>query len=276
MFKRHPLIWFFVLAYLFTWLIWGTSILQAQGLLSFHIPSALVFWIGLTLAAYLTAALSGGWPAVRDLLARLIRWRVGALWYAVALLLTPLLALLAILVSALFGAAPQIGALLPAAAIPGQLLFGIFFFTLTEETAWRGFALPRLQGRFNALAAGLILGALWALWHLPLWFIPASFQATLPYTGFFLLTVAQSVLFSWLFNHTHGSVLLAGLFHASADVAIPYFGVLTSGPGLFWIFILLSWAMTLVVILVEGPARLKRGSVPAEAIIPDRPMPQSL
>lgn len=272
MFKRHPLIWFFFFAFLFPWIVWGTSVFQAR--LTFHIPQPLAFWIGLTLASYGVAALSGGWPAVRDLLSRLVRWRAGVLWYGVALLLTPLLSLLAILVSAPFGGSPQIGVLLPASAIPGQLLFQVFFFTLTEETAWRGFALPRLQGRFNALTASLILGVLWGLWHIPLWFIPGSFQATLPYIGFFLLTVAQSVLFTWLFNHTRGSVLLAGLFHASADVALPYFGVLTSGPGLFWIFVAFTWLTALVVILVEGSKSLKRGSAPAETVIPARPAPQ--
>lgn len=70
---RRALILFFVLAFLLSWLIWGTSIAESRGLLSFHIPQSLAFWIGLTLATYGTAAITGGWPAVKDLLVRLIR-----------------------------------------------------------------------------------------------------------------------------------------------------------------------------------------------------------
>ncbi len=257
MIKRHPLVWFFFFAFLFPWLIWGTSILQSRGLLGFHIPQPLAFWIGLTLATYLTAALSGGWPAVRDLLSRLIRWRVPLLWYGVALLLMPLLALAAIAVFAPFGAA-QVGILLSAAGLLPSFLFQIFFFWLTEETAWRGFALPRLQVRYNALTASLILGLLWAIWHTPLWFIPGSFQSGLSFPGFLLLTIAQAVLFTWLFNHTRGSVLLAALFHASADVTLAFTGVLSSSPALFWVFVALEWLVTLVVVLIEGPAHLSR------------------
>ena len=72
--KRHPLIAFFVLAYALPWLVWGTSIAEVRGLLSFHIPQPLAFWIGLTLATFGVAALSGGAPAVRDLLSRMVRW----------------------------------------------------------------------------------------------------------------------------------------------------------------------------------------------------------
>ena len=59
--KRHSLLMFFILAFIFPWLVWGTTIAQSQGLLSFHIPQSLAFWIGLNLATYITAALTGGW-----------------------------------------------------------------------------------------------------------------------------------------------------------------------------------------------------------------------
>ena len=126
--KRHPLVLFFTLAYIFPWLIWGTTVAQSRGLLSFHIPQSLAFWIGLTLATYLTAWITGGWPAIKDLLLRLIRWRVHPIWYLVALLFTGLLSLAAIVTHKLLGGTHQVGVLLSASAILPSLLFQIFFF----------------------------------------------------------------------------------------------------------------------------------------------------
>jgi membrane protease YdiL (CAAX protease family) len=148
------------------------------------------------------------------------------------------------------------GSDLPLEQVLPTLAFQIFFFTLTEETAWRGFALPRLLKKYNALAASLILGLLWGLWHIPLFLIPGSFQASLSFPGFLLSALATSILFTWLFNHTNGSVLIAGLFHAATDVSIAALGVMTGGGRLFWLFIALQWAVALAVVLLAGPARL--------------------
>lgn len=257
-FKRHPLVVFFVLAYLFSWLIWGTTIAQNRGLLSFHIPSALVFWIGLNLATYITAALSGGWAAVKDVLSRIIRWRFNPVWYLVALLVTAAMSVAAIALHRALGGSHQIGVLMTADKILPSLLFQIFFFTLTEETAWRGFALPRLQAKYSALTSSLILGVLWGLWHFPLTLIPGTFQATTPFAGFVLSTIATTILMTWLFNHSRGSVLLAGIFHAATDVAIPYSNVMTGDLRLFWIFIAIQWVAAIAIVVSEGAAYLSR------------------
>jgi membrane protease YdiL (CAAX protease family) len=103
----------------------------------------------------------------------------------------------------------------------------------TEETAWRGFALPRLQKNHSALSASLILGLLWGLWHIPLFLIPGSAQEAYPFIGFILLILPTSILFTWIFNHTKGSVLIAGLFHGFYDATVVYLGVLTGDIRLF-------------------------------------------
>jgi membrane protease YdiL (CAAX protease family) len=256
--KRYPLIVFFVLAFLLSWLVWGTSVLQARGLLSFHIPQSLAFWISLPVAAFGTAALSGGRQAILDLLKRIVRWQANPLWYTVALLLTAAIGLASIGVLKLLSGSHTVGVDLPFGQVPGALAFQIFFFTLTEETAWRGFALPRLLKKYNALVASLILGLLWGLWHIPLFLIPGSFQASLSFPGFVLSALATSILFTWVFNHTGGSVLIAGLFHAATDVSIAALGVLTGDIRLFWLFIGLQWLVAVAVILIAGPERLSR------------------
>jgi uncharacterized protein len=256
--KRYPLVVFFFLAFVLPWFVWGTTIAQDRGMLSFHIPQSLAFWIGLTSATYLAAALTGGVPAIKDLLSRLIRWRVNPIWYIAALTITGILSLLAIGIHLGLGGSVQIGESLSLKALAPSLLFQIFFFWLTEETAWRGFALPRLQAKYNAFTASLILGTLWGLWHIPLVFIPGSFQSTVPFIGFVLSAIATSVLMTWLFNHSKGSVLVAAVFHGATDAAIAFSGVLTGDLRLFWIFIILQWAAVAVIVITQGAAHLSR------------------
>ena len=258
--KRHPLIVFFVLAFVFPWLIWGTTIAQSTGFLTFHLPQSLAFWIGLNLATYLAAAITGGMPAIKDLLNRLIRWRVHPVWYIAAVTLTGMLSFIAIGIHLLIGGAHQVGELLTLKNLVPSLLFQIFFFWLTEETAWRGFALPRLQAKYSAMNASLILGVLWGLWHIPLLFIPGSFQSTVPFIGFVLSAIATSVLITWLFNHSRGSVLVAAVFHGATDATIAYSSVMTGDLRLFWIFIVVQWVAVAVIYLTQGPLHLSRGS----------------
>ncbi len=256
--KRHPLIVFFILAFLFPWLIWGTTIAQARGILSFHIPQSLAFWIGLNLASYIAAALSGGWQAVKDLLLRIIRWQVHPIWYIAALLLTGALSLISIGIHLVLGGSHQVGILLSFQNLLPSLLFQIFFFLLTEETAWRGFALPRLQARYSALTASLILGILWGFWHLPLFFIPGSFQSTIPFIGFLLSTIATTIILTWLFNHTRGSVLIAAIFHGATDATIAYSNVMSGDLRLFWIFIVVLWIAAVFLVLNQGAPNLSK------------------
>jgi len=258
--KRHPLIVFFVLAFVFPWLIWGTTIAQSKGVLSFHLPQSLAFWIGLNLATYFAAGITGGMPAIKDLLNRLVRWRVHPVWYIAALTLTGMLSFIAIGIHLLFGGTHQVGELLTLKNLVPSLMFQIFFFWLTEETAWRGFALPRLQVKYSAMNASLILGMLWGLWHIPLLFIPGSFQSTVPFIGFVLSAIATSVLFTWLFNHSRGSVLVAAVFHAATDATIAYSNVMTGDLRLFWMFIVVQWVAVAVIYLTQGPLHLSRGS----------------
>jgi uncharacterized protein len=257
--KRNSIIVFTILAYLFTWLVWGSAAAQARGLLGWHIPGIFAF-IGVATAAYISAALEGGWPAVRDLLARLVRWRFQPVWYGVAILLLPLLAGLAAAAGALFipSHPARIGQDLALSAAV------LYFFTnlpnmwLTEETAWRGFALPRLQRKYTALGASLIVGLVWGLWHLPLFLTPGSFQAAMPFGGFVVAALAISVLTTWIYNNTHESVLAAAIFHSVTDAAIAYTGVMSSGTGLFWLFVILLCLAAAGVTIAEGSAWLMR------------------
>jgi membrane protease YdiL (CAAX protease family) len=95
---------------------------------------------------------------------------------------------------------------------------------VAEELGWRGYAFARLQPRYGALVASLIVGALHALWHLPLWFAPGVDLSSAPYPVYALWVVACSVVWSWIYNGTDGSVLLAGLAHATTNVVSMLWG----------------------------------------------------
>lgn len=254
--KRHPLVVFFVASFVLPWFVWGTTLAQNSGLIGWHIPQSLAFWLGLPVATCGTAAITGGWPAVKDLLLRLIRWKVHVAWYLVAVGLPAALAAVTAGIGAAAGMPAQTGVLVPVGTLAGLLLLNIWEWLLTEETAWRGYALPRLQRRFSPLSASLVLGVLWGCWHLPLFFIPGTFQSDIPFEGFIVSALATSVVIGWLFNRTRGSVLIVSLFHGFTDVAIAFSGVMTSGVGLFWIAVIVQAVVAAVI--APGLARLDR------------------
>ena len=268
--RQHAVWFFFGLAYLLTWVFWGTQVAEAQGWLNFHLPQNLGYW-GLATAAYLMAFLTGGWPAVKDLLSRLVRWRVDVQWYVIALVFTNIIGLAAAGLVTLTGSPSHIGEDLPAAQLAPFFLVNFPLFLFTEETAWRGFALPRLQKQYSALRASVILGVGWGLWHLPLFMIPGTFQARFPFPGplaswlgFVILIVPMTILTTWLFNHTRGSVLIAALFHTATNVGLVFWGVLTHELTLFVAYAGLLWLTAAIVIYVEKPARLARTVEPRE------------
>ena len=250
--KRHPLVTFFVLAYVLTW--WA-SIVYA-----FYPNPFPVFPYGPFLAAIITLGFTVGKGGIKALLRRIVIWRVGVRWYAIALFLPVGLALAAVYLNVLLGApAPTLGEL---GSWPG--LFILFPLTLLiggplgEEPGWRGYALPRLQTGRSALAGSLILGALIALWHLPLLL---TSEEPVPAGAFFPEIIAGMIVISWVYNNTQGSVLLAALIHTSHNAIEGFFGGMFSGADLTTLYWLLAgvWVLTAsVVVLVAGPAHLSR------------------
>jgi len=168
-----------------------------------------------------------GKAGVLRLLKRYVLWRAGILWYVFVLLGIPVLVLLGFFI--LPGAVAAFHAPAPSFVLNYLELFALVFFAvaLFEEPGWRGFALPRLQQRPGPLVGTLVLGLLWALWHLPLFLFDPGYGGVgtgfagfmVPYATFVLGTLALTVIFTWVFNNTHGSLLLVMLLHASYDTA---------------------------------------------------------
>ncbi|MDQ3436460.1 MAG: CPBP family intramembrane metalloprotease [Actinomycetota bacterium] len=251
--KRHPLITFFVLALALSW--WGW-ILYAIDLSPTPIAS-----FGPFLAALVVLAVTRGRIGMVGLLRRMVRWRVGLRWYAVALLL-PVGVTLVAAASNVF----LLGAQAPSSAELGgwSNLFTLFPLLLLipgmggawEEPGWRGFALPSLQAGRSALFASLILGVLWAFWHLPL-------LMTGQMSWWDIVNIMGStIVLTWVFNSTGGSVLIVMLFHAMNNtISGHFFSRMFSGADSVSQSLLLAavWcAVAIVVVVVTGPAHLSR------------------
>jgi CAAX protease family protein len=255
MVRRYPLITFFVLACALSWWPW---ILYSFDLL----PNPIVGF-GPFLAALIVLALTEGKSGVGRLLRRMVRWRVGLRWYAVALLLPIVVTLAAAALNVFLLGAQRTSS---AAELGGwSSLVPTFFILLLipglggtwEEPGFRGYALPRLQVGRSALVASLILGVLWAFWHLP--FVVTGEDV---WIDSFLFTIEWTIVFTWLFNNANGSVLIVLLFHnMNNTISGEFVSRMFSGAdsaNQAWLRLVLWGVVAIVLVVVYGPKHLSR------------------
>jgi uncharacterized protein len=223
------LIIFFVLAYLISWVIWlplilpkfGIKILPILPKYHHHLGS-----FGPMIAAIIVKYVSDGWSGVKDLLGRIIRWKVNWIWYVVVLVVPILLVIATGYFDELITGQPftmegfSSNREFPQFSPFGFFLFNFFTFGIGEETGWRGFALPTLQKRFSALVSTLILAVGWACWHIPAFvYRPLYSQMDAAgILGFFMSMLTGAVILTWIFNSTKGSLFLVAIFHAMVEL----------------------------------------------------------
>jgi CAAX protease family protein len=250
--RRHPLVVFFVLAYAFSWWPWP---LFALGL-----APGYILGFGPFATALVVLALTKGKRGVVGLLKAMVRWRVSPTWYAAALLLPVGVALGATVLNVLLGAPTPTSAELGAwpDLIPTYFLLLLIpgIGGAWEEPGWRGYALPKLQTRRSALSASLLLGVVWAFWHLPL-----MAYGTVPWADLVYVTV-HAIVYAWMFNNTGGSVLLVMLHHTMNNVINGgFFHAMFSGADwvrMGWLSAALWFAVAVVVVVMGGPEHLSR------------------
>ena len=285
----HPLVAFFALAFLGGWIVLLPTVLFESGfglipiglpapavMLSF-IPAAMA---GPALAAFVVTRMVEGKEGTRKLLRRrILRWRVGVHWYLIAIFGIPLVYFLA--ASLVLGMAPlnsliEGWPLLFTSYLP-KVLMVFLIVSLWEEIGWMGFALPRLQDRFGPLMASVVLGLLWALWHLPAYF--NSTQVVAPKVGLadldrllyllpmlMLLAVSTRVVMTWLFNVAMGSVIVVTLFHAAFNMSnnelprtfIPEINRMFASNE--WIYAVLGVFALVLVVFTRGRLSYEAGS----------------
>lgn len=240
--RRHPLIGFFVIAFAGSWIAFLPAILTQNGLglLPYTFPAlgpipaahyftALASILGPTLASLTVTAMTSGTAGLRQLLRRYALWRVGLRWYLFVLVGVLLLQLAC---SAIFLGTIPLTAFIRqwplyfTIFLPNVLIIGVAA-QLWEEGGWSGFAIPKLQERFGAWRTTLIFGPLWALFHLPAFFIPgvifqSKVDAITMVVQMVVLIIAAiliRIVMTWVFNNTKGSILIAILLHAALDAS---------------------------------------------------------
>jgi membrane protease YdiL (CAAX protease family) len=273
--SRHPVLSYYALVFAISW--GGILTIVAPGGIPgepedvarlFPLTLAALF-AGPSVAGVVMTALVSGRAGLRELLARLGRWRVGAAWWAGALLTGPVL--VAAVLSTLSLYSPDfVPGLLTADDKLGLLIFGLAWGLvgggLLEELGWTGFAVPTLRRRYSALSTGLIVGVLWGTWHvlIAVW-ASRGLAGEASLAGFvagflafyFVALPAYRVLMVWIYDHT-ASLLMAMLMHAVLSASTLVLQPLSARGHFTWNFVLGAalWALVAVV------ARLRREELP--------------
>jgi uncharacterized protein len=267
--SRHPVVTYFAAAFLLTWAVWVPRALVHQEFIDWSWPVLLgrAWTYSPALAAVAVTLVLAGRPGLRQLGSGLVRWRVGWRWYALVLLGPFGVSTTALLLHAGLAGQPVAWPVQkPTDLLVYPLLILILAFTdgLGEEVGWRGFALPRLQQWLAPSVASVVLGGVWAVWHLPLLWTHGAPLEGRSFVLLLLQLVPTAVLFTWVFNHTRGSVLIAVLLHATQNLAGP--PVPVPDEGLFTPYLLtvvLKWALAIAVLVVVpsfGSAARRRSS----------------
>ena len=294
----HPLVAFFVLAFLGGWLVLLPTVLfeSGFGLIPIDIPAPAVMlsfipaaMAGPALGAFIVTRTVEGKQGTRQLLRRILRWRVGIHWYLIAIFGLPPVYFLA--ASLVLGTAP-LGALIEewpflfTSYLP-KVVMVFLIVSLWEEIGWMGFALPRLQDRYGPLMASVVVGVLWALWHLPAYFNSTQVVADKVGLGevdrllyllplLILLATFTRIVMTCLFNVAMGSVIVVTLFHAAFNISNNELvtALMPQMKSMFanneWIYPVLGVLALLLIVFTKG-----RLSYKAEHTAPPQAAPSS-
>lgn len=210
---------FFALTFVWTWGLWAVT--SISGWLAPGVNTALFLAsaFGPSVAAILVTLVFGGGRSLRDWLGQCLKWRLGWRWYVLVLLAPPIVMLVALIVHVAFGG------VIPPSPVAGHVFIAIAQIPLIallggplgEEFGWRGYALPVLSARIGWRKASLVIGVIWGLWHVPLFYMANTAQADLPMALFLASTVALSVTFARLSVNTGFSVVPAILLHTAIN-----------------------------------------------------------
>ena len=208
---------------------------------------------GPIIAAFLVTALTEGKAGVRALWRRFWNRNMSIQWLLVTLLILPALALIANIVTRVVDgqAYPLFFSYDPQWSVIPMFILAFIFNGMFEEFGWRGYVLPRFQARWNALASSLILGVIWAAWHAGQWFVPGSNLYQRNFCLWGLGTILLSILMTWIFNNTKGSVLAASLLHGMANTGTFWF-------QLDWRYYVIELIAVILIVIIFGPKNLVR------------------
>ena len=262
--EKRNLIIFFIFSFLVSWLLWTPSVLVSLGVIATGpiqiLGNFAVF--GPFFSAFLLSKIKGQKGEVKRLF--LSGWNIkfGKKWI-LALFIPIFISGLTLLIISIiepmdrFQYAPS-----PIMWIPNFFLYYFIGGPFTEEYGWRGYALDRLQSKFNAIYSSLILGFIWGIWHLPLFFIEATVQSYIPLYEFILVQMLSSILYTWILNNNRDkdgnvNVFLAIFYHAMGNFSSMIFPYWVTSLGR-WIFFIINLIVILLICVKYGIKNLSK------------------
>jgi membrane protease YdiL (CAAX protease family) len=255
---------FFVATFIWSWLIWLPLVLASAGILplgkdlqrAISLPVTIVGVFGPAVGAFYCLKTLDGPDALRRYLRGLLDFRLGWRAWLIPILVLGVSTWVAWKLPELWGEA-RVEMLLPSAWLfPPYVLGMILLGGGQEELGWRGYILDPLEARLGAWLGNVVLGFIWALWHLPLFFITGTSQTFMPFAGFVLLMVGYSWFHAWV-RQVSGKRTWAGLFsHGWSNAFIPLFPTVVMVTGVsqsrYWIWVSLTFVIGLVTMAIRS------------------------
>ena len=216
--KKYQLISFFLIAYAISWILWLPMLFLKEEAVVANTIFLLAGGFGPMISGIIVSRLAFGKQGILDYKTRIFMWRVGLKNYLGALLIPILIYLLAYGVYLILGGSPMDFSKTPSILVyPLSLVFVCLLGGGLEEPGWRGFALPRLQNRYNPILSSVVLGVIWVFWHLPLFLSQGTSQSGLHFGWYLLNGIGLSIIFTLLHNRSGGSALIAIILHGGVN-----------------------------------------------------------
>jgi membrane protease YdiL (CAAX protease family) len=258
---------FLAFTYIFSWLIWLPSVLSGFGFIYFPVDDTTALLIGglsPIIAALFIEYRINGFSGITRIVKRSFDFRIKWKWVIIIFLLPLLFNLLSRILFGIFSDRLPESELLqsPLMIIPLFVIMYLIGGGLNEEVGWRNYVLEEFQKKHNALNASIILGILWILWHLPLFFMSNTNQGNLPFWLFILSVLPLSVMLTWIYNNTKGSISAVAIFHAMGNLSHEIFRVFPTQNNQdltgVYIFTALYYIAAILIVLIYGKERLVR------------------
>ena len=249
--NRNP--WkFFLLTFAYSWIIWIPSVLDGIGIeLPFSVTgySIVVVIIGAfapMMAAITLVVREAGWQGIKKFLGRAFDFRFKPVYWVVALALPVLIHAIAHYLAPAIGL-DVAGTLFPTESSVPPIVLAIPYFVLMavigggqEEFGWRGYAQEPLQERIGIIPASLVIGVIWGIWHLPLWFMTDDLHSAYSFLAFVMMTTSISIIYAWLYNSSGKKLIVVIFFHAMNNTAAPLLpflhGIEGKPESAYWIY----------------------------------------
>jgi len=272
--NRNP--WkFFLLTFAYSWLIWIPSVLDGLGVdLPFDVAgySMVVVIIGAfapLLAAITLIPRDGGWKGIKSFFGRALDFHIKPVYLVIALGLPLVIHVIAHYLALAVGL-DVAKTLFPSEVSVAPIVLAIPYFFLMlilgggqEEFGWRGYAQEPLQEKIGVIPASLVIGLIWGIWHLPLWFMAGDLHSAYSYLAFVMMTTSISIVYAWLYNSSGKKLIVVIFFHAMSNTAAPLIpflhGIEGKPESAYWIYAAVNvfFGLIFAFLLVKGPKPIK-------------------